>query len=206
MKSKHFSILFFFIRFTIYIFVMVALNMIFMYDASHPVGDAKFGETSLTEKSQEILAFLLFIGFLVIGWKVVKIRHFSFVVSLFFLMSFIREFNDILDDWFYFVVPLLAISLYIIVRYFKRLIDGFYTFLKIPSSAFLFVGILVTYVFSRLFGREKFWELLMEDGYMRNVKATVEEGVELLGYSLVFIALIELLVGIPKLLKQEEKN
>ena len=43
---------------------------------------------------------------------------------------------------------------------------------------------------------------LMEDGYMRMVKATAEEGTELLGYTIMLIAMIELWVAMPKLIEK----
>lgn len=177
-----------------------------MYDATHPTETSKFGEISMTEFTQEIIAFLLFAGFLIVGWKVKPLRYFSYLASMFFMMSFIREFNEFIDNWFYFVLPFLGVSIYIIIRYFKKIVDGISIYIRIPSSGLFMVGFLITYVFSRFFGREKFWRTLMEDGYLRMVKATAEEGIELLGYCLLFIALIELLVSIPGLLNQEDRG
>jgi hypothetical protein len=45
-------------------------------------------------------------------------------------------------------------------------------------------------VFSRLFGEANFWKLVMQDGYMRVVKNTVEEGIELLCYALMAISAV----------------
>ena len=51
---------------------------------------------------------------------------------------------------------------------------------------------LVTYVFSRLYGRSDFWEAILQEHYVRTFKDAAEEVVELLGYALILIAVIEL--------------
>ncbi len=45
-------------------------------------------------------------------------------------------------------------------------------------------------VFSRLFGMGEMWQGLMQENYMRGVKNTAEEGVELLSYSLIVFSAI----------------
>lgn len=185
---------------------MIALNMVFMFDASHATATEKFGEISLTEIIQPIILLFLFVGFFIVGRKLKTMTHFSYMASLFFIMSCIREFNEYLDSWFYFVLPFLAITIFLILKYFKKIVDGLSVFIKTTSSSLFMVGFLITYVFSRFFGRESFWKTLMEDGYMRMVKATAEEGIELLGYTFLLIAMIELLLSVPKLRKDEKIN
>jgi hypothetical protein len=53
---------------------------------------------------------------------------------------------------------------------------------------------LVTYIFSRLFGRSKFWRLLYSDESYRLAKAATEEGLELLGSVIMLIGAIEFLL------------
>ncbi|WP_309656649.1 hypothetical protein [Vreelandella vilamensis] len=55
-------------------------------------------------------------------------------------------------------------------------------------------GVLTTYIFSRLFGRQAFWQTVMQEHYMRDVKDMAEEVVELLGYSMILIAMVELVL------------
>ena len=47
---------------------------------------------------------------------------------------------------------------------------------------------LIVLVFSRLFGMHQLWQHLMLDGYNRVVKNIAEEGTELLGYSICWLA------------------
>ena len=59
----------------------------------------------------------------------------------------------------------------------------------------LFVaGMLTTYIFSRLYGRQVFWQTVMQENYMRDVKSMAEEVIELLGYAMILIALVELML------------
>ena len=55
-------------------------------------------------------------------------------------------------------------------------------------------GFLVTYIFSRLFGRSSFWRLLYHDESYRLAKAAAEEGLELLGNAIMLIGAVEFLL------------
>ncbi|WP_027962458.1 hypothetical protein [Halomonas halodenitrificans] len=50
---------------------------------------------------------------------------------------------------------------------------------------------MTTYVFSRLYGRGDFWEAVLQENYVRDFKSGAEEVVELFGYALLLIAVIE---------------
>ena len=66
------------------------------------------------------------------------------------------------------------------------------------SNTFAFglftAGVLTTYIFSRLYGRQAFWQAILEESYSGTFKSVAEEVVELLGYSLILIATVELLL------------
>jgi hypothetical protein len=52
--------------------------------------------------------------------------------------------------------------------------------------AYLIVGLLLVIVFSRAFGTGQLWEEVMGEDYRRIYKSVIQEGIELLGYVLVF--------------------
>ena len=52
-------------------------------------------------------------------------------------------------------------------------------------------GLLAVLVFSRLIGYKPMWKLAMGKHYYLNVKFIVEEGTELFGYSIIFLAAVE---------------
>jgi hypothetical protein len=63
----------------------------------------------------------------------------------------------------------------------------------------LLAGFLITFIFSRLFGKTSFWQTLMGERYFRSVKNAAEECIELLGYGLLLAAAAEFyLLAKPK--------
>jgi hypothetical protein len=191
---KFFSPMFIAIRVIVYSLLMFGIAEAIFYDAGHPLGESFFGEITFTEIGQEIILFTLFVFYLVIGYKWREIQAISNIVSLFFLVSFIREFNFLIEGWIYPALVVLAILVWLVVRDFKKIRKATIVFFSVPASSWFFSGFLITYIFSRLFGRSKFWKLLYEEENYRLAKAATEEGLELLGDSLMLIAAIEFIL------------
>ena len=164
------------------------------YDAGHPIGNSYFSENTFTEIAQEIILFILFLSYLFLGFKWRKIQPISNIVSLFFLISFFREFNFLVISWIYPALIVLAILGWLVIRDFKKIKIATITFFNVPASSWFFSGFLVTYIFSRLLGRSKFWRLMYHDENYRLAKAATEEGIELLGDTLMLIGAIEFVV------------
>jgi len=179
------------LRVIIYSLLMFGLAEAVRFDALFPMEEGYFGEISMVEILQEIILFVLFVFYIVFGFKYRKIQPVSNIVSLFFLISFIREFNFIIDFWLYPALFILAVIGWLVVRDFKKLKSATQTFFSYPASAWFFSGFLVTYIFSRLFGRSKFWLLIYDESDYRLAKAATEEGIELLGDALMLIGAIE---------------
>lgn len=188
---KLFSPLFIALRVIVYSLLMFGIAEAIFYDAGHPLGDSYFGEFTFTEIGQEVILFWLFGFYLFIGFKWREIQPISNVVSLFFLASFIREFNFLVEGWIYPVLVVLAIFIWLLIRDFKKIKGATIQFFSVLASSWFFSGFLVTYIFSRLLGRSKFWRLLYHDESYRLAKAATEEGIELLGDTLMLIAAIE---------------
>jgi len=189
------EILFFTARVLLYALVMVLLNLVFTYDAGHETNTGKFGENSLTEWLQE--GFLLISGFifLFVSRSNRELSAIARLIALFFFMSFIREFNNQISFWFYLELPLIFVVCWLLYHDRKQLVSSVIAFIKNPAIPWFVIGFLVTYVFSRLFGRTHFWENLLETNYIRWAKNAAEEGIELLGYALLLIAGIEYFIG-----------
>jgi hypothetical protein len=184
------------VRVLLYSVLMILLNQAFMFDAQNPTITGKFGEVSMTEILQEAFLFVLGIIFIVSGRLDKKLTPVSNLLSVFFFMAFIREFNNQIDFWFYLVLPLIFLFAWFIFRDRNKLIPSARVLLELPSVAYLVTGFLVTFVFSRFFGRTVLWEAIMESDYNRWVKNAAEEGIELLGYALFLIAGIEILISL----------
>lgn len=188
---KLFSPLFVALRVLVYSLLIFGISEAIFFDAAYPMEDGYFGEITLTEIGQEIILFCLFVFYLWIGFKWREIQAVSNLVSLFFLMSFFREFNFLTDKWIYPVLLVLAIIAWLVIRDFKKIRTATLVFFKTPASAWFLSGFLVTYIFSRLFGRSSFWRMLYHDESYRLAKAATEEGLELLGDTLMLISAVE---------------
>jgi hypothetical protein len=191
---KIYSPLFVAIRVFTYSLLIFGVVEAIFFDAAHPMEDGYFGEITFTEIGQELILFILFGFYLILGFKWKEIRPVSNIVSLFFLISFIREFNFLIHHWIYPVLLVFAIVVWLVNRDFKKIKDATIRFFSIPASTWFMSGFLITYIFSRLFGRSKFWQLLYHDESYRLAKAAAEEGLELLGNSIMMIGAIEFLL------------
>lgn len=192
-------------RVFVYIGIMFLLNAVFMYDAQNPTVTGKFGEVSMTEITQEVFLFLSGVLFIFIGRYNRELTPIANLISIFFFMSFIREFNNSIPFWFYLVLPLMILFFYLLFRDRKKIFNSAHKFLEIPYTAYFITGFLITFVFSRLFGRSKFWEALLEADFNRWAKNAAEEGIELLGYTFFFIASVEIFLAVLRKRKQTGK-
>ena len=196
MKMKNRTLLYFTLRFMAYAAILAGLYLIYSFDAKNSPGSLKITENSLTEISQEIFLFLAAGGFLLAGRRSPQMAPFLNLLSILFVMSFIREFNNQIEFWFYLVLPFLGLFVFLLVRNFKKNLAAFREFLELKSSGIFFIGFLITYLYSRLFGKTSFWMALMGDAYNRTAKNMAEEGIELLGYTIILISVFELLFNV----------
>ncbi|WP_167613537.1 hypothetical protein [Maribellus sediminis] len=191
---KIYSPFFVVLRILVYGLLLYGMAQGIYFDAIHPMEEGFFGELTFTEIGQETLLFLLFVIYIFIGYKWTEIRVTSNFVSLFFLMAFIREFNFLIDKWIYPVLMVLVIFVLLFIRDFKKIKQSCIAFFRNPAAHWFLSGLLITLVFSRLMGRSKFWRILYNDENYRLAKAATEEGLELLGDTLMFISAIEFLL------------
>ncbi|ANQ29641.1 hypothetical protein BA894_23500 [Vibrio natriegens] len=152
------------------------------------------GEKSLTEYLQEVYLLITSVLFMQVA-RHQQQRGFAVLVSAFFCLLLIRELDSLFDliihgFWKYpaWIITLSAITYSSF--HLKSTINPLVEYTK-HSSFSLMLGALATLlVFSRLLGMGELWQGLMQDNYMRGVKNTVEEGVELLAYSLILFSAI----------------
>ena len=160
---------------------------------------SEYSEYSLTEWLEIGFSLLSGLIFLTVARIDRILRPVAAMLAALCCVMFIREADFFLDErvfdgaWQLLVTGvLLAISLYL-WRQKAPIAKSIETYARQPSAGIFLSGFLVLFVFSRLFGRESFWQAVMGEGYMRVVKNIAEEGTELLGYGLILIAALELL-------------
>ena len=190
---KFFTPQFIAIRIIIYSVLMFGIAEMIRLDALYPMEEGYFGEITFTEIGQEVILFILFIFYLVFGYKYKPVQPVANIVSLFFLISFIREFNFLIN-WLIPDLVVLAVIIWLVIRDYRKLRDATILFFSQPASAWFFAGFLLTYIFSRLMGRSAFWRLLYSEENYRLAKAAAEEGLELAGNAIMLIGAIEFLI------------
>lgn len=188
---RNYAPLFIAIRVIVYSLLVFGIAELIRFDAVAPLEEALYSEFSRTEISQEIILFVLVVFYLLLGRRYRPVQPVANLVALFLLIGFIREFNFLISWWFWPAFALLLTGFWLVWRDFKKLKNATREFFSQPASAWFFAGFLVTYVFSRLMGRSKFWLELYDENIYRMAKAATEEGLELMGNTLILISAVE---------------
>lgn len=193
------SVALLFARIFVYMLVMAAMAHLVMMEGYREQTGAEYSEHSLTEWLESISALLSGVCFCLAAYINRTLRVACVMLAALTFMMFIREGDFFLDAvfdgaWQVLVTGVLLFTGIYLWRQPLSIRDSILAYAREPSSGILLSGILVTIVYSRLFGRGSFWEGLMGDGFQRHVKNAVEEGTELAGYALMFIAAVEILL------------
>ena len=160
------------------------------------------GENSLTEYYQQLLIFLVVCCFA----YAVKVdndnRHFYALVMGFFTCMLIREFDAFFDHIIhgFWICPALFVFLtcsFYASKNKKGTLEGLEIFIKNGTFQSIAMALVIILFFSRIFGMSELWKIILADNYIRQAKNTVEEGVELLGYSLLFFSAFSYARGLP---------
>jgi MFS superfamily sulfate permease-like transporter len=160
----------------------------------------RFTELGFTEFTQTLVlatccAMLVYIRQVLKVWPTVTLLLLAFLAA-----SLVREQDHFLDSyvahntWKALVALIIIPTLVWVVKQRRRFLDEFAYYSNTFSFGLFTAGVLTTYIFSRLYGRQEFWQTILDDNYVRNFKNIAEEVVELLGYSLMLIATLELLL------------
>ncbi|SPJ34158.1 hypothetical protein [Kushneria phyllosphaerae] len=183
-------------RYVAYLFFIALICQCMYWDALPRDLEDQFTEASFAEISQ---TFML-LASLILLWKVRVMgvyRHGVVLMFAFLLASLIREQDFMLDRvfddlWQWLVALVLVPALVFLVRYRLRVLDECCRYMQQMSFGLFLSGFVTVYVFSRLMGRGIFWEAVLKAQYLYEIKSTVEEGVETLGYALMLLAIVEL--------------
>ena len=174
--------------------------------------DQSVKEGGFVERSQELLVFTSAIIAAAIGLKHPRIRTLSYVFSATAVIALIREMDAFLENnlfdkaWQVLALVVILPTLWFVCKNFNKLMDQFYGIFNTFSFGLMFSGTIIVHVFARLFGRDSVWIAMMtEEKYVRTVKDVAEEGIELLGYAIALMGVIELAL-LFSTSKSEESN
>ena len=152
-------------------------------------------ERGFVEHTQELLIFLSASIFLYLAFK--RKTSALWLVGGFLACMFIRELDSVFDKifhgaWVYIAIPVACFCVYKAWKEgLEETINSLSEFMRTQAFIRLSSGLLTVLVFSRLIGYKPMWKLAMGKHYYWNVKFIVEEGTELFGYSIIFLAAIE---------------
>lgn len=187
------------LRTLVYFIVTGAIAQIALLEARY-LPELRFSELGLTELTQSLVlasgcAILLYVRQVLKVWPYVTLLLLAFLAA-----SLIREQDALLDHyagrhvWKVLVALVVLPSITWVLVHRRRFSAEMAEYSGSFSLGLFSAGLLTTYAFSRLYGRKIFWQAVMGDGYMGSVKSMAEEVVELLGYSLILFAIVELLL------------
>ena len=152
-------------------------------------------EQSFVEFGQSFFLFAASVIFMYLASK--KQASGLWLVAGFFICMLIREQDAYFDDifhgsWVYFALASVVFFVWKAFRQGKN--NAFKTlaeYMQSPPFTTMSFGVMIILFFSRAMGMGKLWKLVMGDHFIRTVKNVVEEGTELFGYSIIFLAAIE---------------
>lgn len=160
----------------------------------------RFSELGFTELTQTLVLatcciMLIYIRQVLKVWPTVTLLLLAFIAA-----SLVREQDHFLDNyvaddtWKFLVALIIFPTLFWVLKRRHLFLEEFSHYSNTFAFGLFTAGVLTTYIFSRIYGRQVFWSAVLEDRYSGTFKSVAEEVVELLGYSLILIATFELLL------------
>ncbi|SCY26312.1 hypothetical protein [Desulfoluna spongiiphila] len=182
-----------------YAFIAGSMALCITWEALHTLPSYLFGEDSVLESLQVMALFFTMVCTWAAGRQDTSKAPVTTLLVGAAAIAGIREFDFCLDRYLFdgaWQVLVLLTGALAIVRAFQdrdALKAALHDFSGRPSFGLMAGGFITVFVFSRIFGRQVLWRAIMGDGYLAVVKNAAEEGVELLGYTLIFVGSLEFL-------------
>ena len=147
-------------------------------------------DASYTENLQETLLLFSSIIFIYLAKK--KNARGLLLVAGFFACMFIREWDAVFDDifhgaWKYVAIPTAVGFTYCALKEgLQKVWDDLAEFMGSKSYDIIVAGLIIVLVVSRMLGIKAIWMLMSGPDFKYVFKTFIEEGVELLGYMVIF--------------------
>jgi len=160
-------------------------------------------EISLTEFAQEGLLAATALVFFQLARRYPSWRYGFMLLGGFLTTMLIRELDGLFDlikhgCWVYVALAVTLVCLAAAATHLRSTLAGLACFIRARSYGMMLCGLLCILLFSRLMGMHVIWESVLLDGYDRTAKNLGEEGVELFGYTLCFLASLQFMRGLPR--------
>ena len=152
-------------------------------------------ESMAMEIAQELVLFLIVAINVVRAARDPGTRPGLLLVAGFFACLLIRELDFVFDRvrhgfWFFCVLGIFIVCVGQALKTPTKSVSALASYCRNEGFLLIFSGLLVLFSFSRIFGMQVLWRGLMGDDFVRAVKDLVEEGVELLGYTLILLGTV----------------
>lgn len=147
-------------------------------------------DASYTENLQETLLLFSSIIFIYLAKK--KNARGLLLVAGFFACMWIREWDAVFDDifhgaWKYIAIPTaIGFTLWALREGLQKVWDDLAEFMGSKSYDIIVAGLIIVLVVSRMLGIKAIWMLMSGPDFKYVFKTFIEEGVELLGYMVIF--------------------
>ena len=154
------------------------------------------GETSITEVLQLLMLIVSTTSFYLVLRERKDLSHAATLIFGFLAVLTIREMDAWFDMLFHgaWVLPALVVTITCCAYAFRRhtgTINQMATILDVRHMNTLIGGVVLLVVFSRLYGMGSFWQSVMHEYYVREVKDVSEEAMELLCYCLIALGAVK---------------
>lgn len=175
-------------EFFILMAIVILVPLIVYFDAVVLSNDMK--EDSLTEYLHNGL-LLVTIGFIAkAAFKLRAARGYLIMGVTFFSCLFIREQDALFDHiskgfWVFPVLAAMIVGTVLVYRNRDTLAGPLLQHFETRSATFIYIGVLLLLVFTRTFGTGTLWEGVLGENYIRTIKSVVQEGLELMSYTLI---------------------
>ncbi|MFA6009841.1 MAG: hypothetical protein WC799_07645 [Desulfobacteraceae bacterium] len=187
-----------FIKVVLYSLFSAAILLLFTMEARYHNGPDLFNEESWTENFQFIILALSTLFLILSGKKNPDDSAIATLMAGMTTIAMIRECDAVLDidvfdgAWQTGAAITALCTFALVYRKKDKLVPGIMSFMKRPSFGYFVCGFITVFVYSRLFGRYGLWlDIMGHEHIVRAVKNAAEEGTELFGYSVLFIACVE---------------
>ena len=188
------TILQFFLRIQLYGGLLAAAFGITFYNVAHGSTQANY----FSETPQNVLLLGIVTAGVLMARHRSGARAIGVALALFFTACAVREFDNELDALLYkgaWKLPVGALGVALLayaVRQWGRIRDELAHYGNTLGFGVFVVGLLQLMVFSRLWGGNDLWRLLMAGGFDRTLVRVSEEGIELMAYTVILIGVVEL--------------
>lgn len=186
------------IRFLVYAVFLGSLTAAMMWGAVTQGGNF-YRENGPVETAEAVFCLAAALGFLLAARQAPAETPCAILLAGLFFCFFIREWDELLDSLFFkdawqvgAGLVLVLVTVYVL-RHWQDILASVSEFVARPSFGIFISGLLVLIVFSRLFGYGPFWKTVTHGNGFRTIKRIAEEGVEQMGYCLIFISSLEYL-------------